>query len=46
MRPKQKNSKASAERYFGRAASIIKQRERIKQQTFKKRRLLHSKLAA
>jgi len=32
--------------YFGRAQTISKQRERIKQQTFKKRRLLHSKLAA
>ena len=35
-----------ADAYFGRAQTIIKKRERIKQQTFKKRRLLHSKPAA
>jgi len=32
--------------YFGRAAAIIKQRERIKRQTIEYRRLQHRKLAA
>ena len=32
--------------YFGRAQSIIKQRERIKRQTIEHRRLQHRKLAA
>ncbi|WP_162558871.1 integrase core domain-containing protein, partial [Sphingorhabdus sp. EL138] len=40
------NNVTPADAYFGRAQSIIKQRERIKQLTFRKRRLLHSKLAA
>ena len=35
-----------ADVYFGRAQTIIKQRERTKQQTFRKRRLLHQKQAA
>ena len=35
-----------ADAYFGRAASIIKQRERIKRQTIQHRRLQHRKLAA
>jgi len=35
-----------ADAYFGRAQAILKQRERIKQQTLKQRRLLHRKLAA
>jgi len=35
-----------ADAYFGRAQTIIKQRERIKRQTIKHRRLLHQKLAA
>jgi len=35
-----------ADAYFGRAQAIIKQRERIKQQTLTKRRLLHQKQAA
>jgi hypothetical protein len=35
-----------ADAYFGRAATIIKQRERIKRQTIEHRRLLHRKLAA
>lgn len=35
-----------ADAYFGRAQTILKQRERIKQHTLKQRRLLHSKLAA
>ena len=35
-----------ADAYFGRAQSIIKQRERIKQQTFKQRRLHHQRQAA
>ncbi|WP_425905397.1 IS3 family transposase [Nitrobacter sp. TKz-YC02] len=35
-----------ADVYFGRAQSIIKQRERIKRQTIKYRRLLHRKIAA
>ena len=32
--------------YFGRAQSIVKQRERIKRQTIEHRRLQHRKLAA
>ncbi len=36
----------SADAYFGRAATIIKQRERIKRQTIEQRRLQHRKLAA
>ena len=35
-----------ADAYFGRAASILKQRERIKRQTIERRRLQHRKLAA
>jgi len=35
-----------ADAYFGRAAAIIKRRERIKRQTLKHRRLLHRKIAA
>jgi transposase InsO family protein len=35
-----------ADVYFGRAQSIIKQRERIKRQTIEYRRLLHRKIAA
>lgn len=35
-----------ADAYFGRAAAIIKQRERIKQQTIEHRRLQHRKFAA
>ena len=35
-----------ADAYFGRAAAIIKQRERIKKQTIEQRRLQHRKLAA
>ena len=35
-----------ADAYFGRAQIILKQRERIKQQTIKRRRLQHRKLAA
>ena len=35
-----------ADAYFGRAAAIIKQRERIKRQTLQHRRLQHRKLAA
>ena len=35
-----------ADPYFGRAPAIIKQRERIKQQTIEHRRLQHRKLAA
>ena len=35
-----------ADAYFGRAAAIIKQRERIKRQTIQHRRLQHRKLAA
>ena len=35
-----------ADAYFGRAAAIIKQRERIKRQTIEHRRLQHRKLAA
>ena len=35
-----------ADAYFGRAESIIKQRERIKRKTIEQRRLLHRKLAA
>ena len=35
-----------ADAYFGRAQTIIKQRERIKRQTIEHRRLQHRKLAA
>ena len=35
-----------ADAYFGRAAAIIKHRERVKRQTLEYRRLLHRKLAA
>jgi putative transposase len=35
-----------ADAYFGRAATILKQRERIKQKTIEHRRLQHRKLAA
>ena len=35
-----------ADAYFGRAQTIIKQRERIKRKTIEHRRLQHRKLAA
>ena len=35
-----------ADAYFGRAETIIKQRERIERQTIEHRRLQHRKLAA
>ena len=35
-----------ADAYFGRAPTILKQRERIKRQTIEHRRLQHRKLAA
>ena len=35
-----------ADAYFGRAQTIIKQRERIKRQTIEHRRLQHHRLAA
>jgi len=35
-----------ADAYFGRAETIIRQRERIKRQTIEHRRLQHRKLAA
>ena len=38
--------KRAVDAYFGRAATIIKQRERIKRQTIEHRRLQHRKLAA
>jgi putative transposase len=40
------NNVAPADAYFGRAETIIKQRERIKRQTIEHRRLQHRKLAA
>ena len=40
------NTVTPADVYFGRAPAIIKQRERIKQQTIAYRRLQHRKLAA
>ncbi|MGQ3149208.1 MAG: IS3 family transposase, partial [Agrobacterium sp.] len=40
------NNVTPADAYFGRAPAIIKQRERIKQQTIEHRRLQHRKLAA
>jgi hypothetical protein len=40
------NNVTPADAYFGRAASIIQQRERIKRQTIEHRRLRHRKLAA
>jgi putative transposase len=40
------NNVTPADAYFGRAAAIIKQRERIKRQTIEYRRLQHRKLAA
>jgi putative transposase len=40
------NNVTPADAYFGRATTIIKQRERIKRQTIEHRRLLHQKLAA
>jgi putative transposase len=40
------NNLTPADAYFGRAAAIIKQRERIKRQTIEHRRLQHRKLAA
>jgi putative transposase len=40
------NNVTPADAYFGRAPTIIKQRERIKQQTIEYRRLQHRKLAA
>ncbi|SIS80242.1 hypothetical protein SAMN05421772_105102 [Paracoccus saliphilus] len=35
-----------ADAYFGRADTVIKQRERIKRKTIEQRRLHHRKLAA
>ncbi len=51
MLPLQKKSSgkeklAPADAYFGRADTIIKQRERINKQTIERRRLQHRKLAA
>ncbi|MCB2063110.1 MAG: transposase, partial [Novosphingobium sp.] len=40
------NNVTPADAYFGRAAAIIQQRERIKRQTIEHRRLQHRKLAA
>ena len=40
------NNVTPADAYFGRAASIIRQRERIKRKTIQHRRLQHRKLAA
>jgi len=40
------NNVTPADAYFGRAAAIIKQRERIKKHTIEQRRLLHRKRAA
>lgn len=40
------NNLMPADAYFGRAQTILNEREKIKQQTLKQRRLLHSKLAA
>jgi putative transposase len=40
------NNVTPADAYFGRAETIIKQRERIKRQTIEHRRLQHRKLAA
>ncbi len=40
------NNVTPADTYFGRAATIIKQRERIKRQTIEHRRLQHRKIAA
>jgi putative transposase len=40
------NNVTPADAYFGRAQSIIQQRERIKRQTIEYRRLQHRKLAA
>lgn len=40
------NNVTPADAYFGRASSIIKQRERIKRKTMEHRRLLHRQLAA
>ena len=40
------NNVTPADAYLGRAALIIKQRERIKKQTIEHRRLQHCKLAA
>ncbi len=40
------NNVTPADAYFGRAQTIIKQRERIKRQTIEHRRLQHRKLAA
>ena len=39
------NNVTPADAYFGRAGTIIKQRERIKRQTIEHRRLPHRKLA-
>ena len=40
------NNVTPADAYFGRAETIVKQRERIKQKTIEHRRLHHRKLAA
>ena len=40
------NNVTPADAYFGRAAAIIKQRERIKRQTIQHRRLQHRNIAA
>ena len=40
------NNVTPADAYFGRAETIIRQRERIKRQTIEHRRLKHRKLAA
>lgn len=40
------NNVTPADTFFGRAETIIEQRERIKRKTLQKRRLLHRKLAA
>ena len=40
------NNVTPADAYFGRAPTILKQRERIKRQTLEYRRLQHRKLAA
>ena len=40
------NNVTPADVYFGRSQAILKQRERIKQKTFKSRRLQHRKFAA
>jgi hypothetical protein len=44
--PESLNNLTPADASFGRVPAIIKQRERIKQQTIEHRRLLHRKLTA